>query len=173
MRLAKVMLVLAAAAAAVGAAALLAREAPTPSVIAPTPSFSLEGTVIRVADGDTLIARVGRTNERVRLVGINSPELGTCYGAQATAQARKLALNRPVRLIGDSTQARRDRFGRLLAYVQLPGARDLGRELISEGFARVYVFNRPFARLSTYRSSEAAARERSAGLWSACSTGSP
>ncbi len=169
MRLAKFLVVLAAAVAGVGSASLLAQGAPNPqSFIAATPLFSIQGNVTRVVDGDTLIARVGRTSERVRLIGIDAPEVGACYSAKATARARGLSLNRRVRLIGDRSQARRDRYGRLLAYVQLPSGRDLRQELIGGGFARVYVFNRPFARVSAYRASESTARTSEAGLWTAC-----
>jgi micrococcal nuclease len=127
--------------------------------------FTLRGKVTRVIDGDTLIARTGRGSERVRLIGIDSPEVGTCYAANATAMARTLALNRRVTLQGDRTQSRRDRYGRLLAYVRLPGGRDLGRDLIRAGRARVYVFNRPFGRLVSYRAAEAAAIAGRLGLW--------
>jgi micrococcal nuclease len=169
MRLVKILVVLAAAVAGVGSASLLAQGAPNPqSFIDATPSFSLRGNVTRVVDGDTLIARVGQTSERVRLIGIDTPEVGACYSAKATARARGLSLNRRVRLIGDRSQARRDRYGRLLAYVQLPDGRDLGRQLIAGGFARVYVFDRPFARVSAYRASESTARTNEAGLWTAC-----
>jgi endonuclease YncB( thermonuclease family) len=107
---------------------------------------------------------------RVRLIGINAPELGACYAVQATAMARTLALNRRVTLQGDRTQSQRDRFGRLLAYVRLPNKRDLGRELIRAGRGRVFVFNRPFARLRSYRTAEVAAIERRLGLSGACVT---
>jgi micrococcal nuclease len=132
--------------------------------------FSLNGRVTRVVDGDTLIARVGRRSERVRLIGINAPEVGRCYASQATAMARKLALSRRVTLQGDRTQSRRDRFGRLLAYVRLPGKgnRDLGRELIRAGRALVFVFNRPFARLRSYRAAQVAAIAGRLGLWGVC-----
>jgi len=65
-------------------------------------------------------------------------------------------------------QARRDRFGRLLAYVTLPNRQDLGRRLLSGGFARVFVFRRPFGRVASYRAAEQAARNDARGLWSAC-----
>jgi micrococcal nuclease len=173
-RLAKILIVLAAAAAGVGSASLLAHGAPNAqSFVAATPSFSLQAKVRQVVDGDTLIARVGRTSEHVRLIGIDAPEVGVCYSAQATARARGLSLNRRVLLIGDRTQARRDRYGRLLAYVRLPSGRDLGQALIGGGFAKVYVYARPFARLSAYRTSESTARSGRHGLWSACSTSQP
>lgn len=122
------------------------------------------GLVTRVADGDTLAVRVaGGREERVRVLGIDTPELGDCGADEAAAAARSLALGRRVSLTGDATQAGRDRFGRLLAYVGLPGGRDLGLELLRRGLARVYVYGRrPFERLGAYRRAEAAARRRTA-----------
>src|SRR5262245_17084902 len=124
--------------------------------------------VTRVVDGNTLIARIGRRSNRVRLIGIDTPELGACYAVQTTAMARALASNRRVTLQGDRTQSLRDRFGRLLAYVRLPSTRDLGRELIRAGRGRVFVFNRPFVRLRSYRAAEVAAIAGRRGLWGAC-----
>jgi micrococcal nuclease len=165
-----VLLVVAAFAGYVLAIAATREGAAAPEAVAVPAWFTLSGKVSRVVDGDTLIARLRLRSERVRLIGINAPEKGACYGANATAMARTLALNRRVTLQGDRTQSRRDRFGRLLAYVRLPGGRDLGRELIRAGRARVFVFNRPFARLASYRAAEAAAIAGRVGLWSACVT---
>jgi micrococcal nuclease len=173
LRFLKVMGVFAAAAAGVGAAALLANGAPMPrSSVSVSPSFSLQGSVSRVVDGDTLIVAVGRKSERVRLIGIDAPELGSCFSAEASTRARRLSLDRSVRLLGDRTQARRDRYGRLLAYVRLPNGHDLGRDLIAGGFATVYIYNRPFTQLAAYRTSELAARSKRSGLWATC-PGSP
>lgn len=67
-----------------------------------------------------------------------------------------------------ASAATRDRYGRLLAYVRLPGGADLGRKLLLGGFAEVYVFNTAFRRLGTYESAEALAESLGRGLWSAC-----
>ena len=121
--------------------------------------FTQRGVVTQVVDGDTVWVRLasGR-NEKVRLIGIDAAERGTCYAAAATDRARRLALSQPVVLRGDRTQDTRDRYGRLLAYVWLPGGRDLGYQLLAGGFAKVYVFRDPFQRLAAYRSARAARR---------------
>ena len=71
-------------------------------------------------------------------------------------------------LKGDATQATRDRYKRLLAYVWLPGGKDLGYQLVAGGFAKVYVYDRPFRRLSAYRSAESSAKGTTAGQWKTC-----
>jgi micrococcal nuclease len=129
---------------------------------------ALRGKVIFVPDGDTVYVRTADQRERVRLIGIDTPERGECDAGKATALARRLALGRAVELVGDPTQARRDRFGRLLAYVSLPDGRDLGYEELARGYGRVYVFARPFRRLSGYRGAERIGRTHADSIWRRC-----
>ncbi len=141
---------------------------------AETGRFALRGTVIHVVDGDTLDVRLaGGRRERIRLIGIDTPELrpAECFGSQAKTRARQLAQGKRVRLIGDTSQDTRDRYRRLLAYVVLPGGPDLGRRLIAEGFGKVYVYDRPFQRVSGYRAAERTARSGVRGLWNGCAAG--
>jgi len=136
--------------------------------------FVFTGTVSRVVDGDTLdVILASGKKERVRLIGIDAPERGACFSSQATVRARQLALRKRVTLRGDTTQATRDRGGRLLSYAHIGGRVDLGAALIQQGFGRVYVYSRPFARLSSYRKSEAAAKASGRGLWASCGTKVP
>ena len=135
--------------------------------------FTVRGKVSQVVDGDTLQVTVANGKvERVRLIGIDAPERGACYAARATAAVRLLADGKTVTLRGDATQATRDRYGRLLAYVWLPGGTDLGFRMVGGGFAKVYVYNnKPFGRLAVYRNAEAAAHKK--GLWTGCGTDAP
>jgi micrococcal nuclease len=154
------LLLLALAAAALAASAQPAHEG----------AFALRGTVTHVVDGDTLSVRLdsGRS-ERVRLIGIDTPERGACMSARATGQARKLADDRRVVLRGDASQDTRDRYGRLLAYAWVRG-RDLGYQQVAAGLARVYVYERPFQRLSAYRRAEQLGRGRPQSVWRVCRT---
>ncbi|HZR94064.1 MAG TPA: thermonuclease family protein, partial [Gaiellaceae bacterium] len=135
-------------------------------------AFTYTGTVVHVVDGDTLDVQVqGQGKVRVRVIGINSPERGACYFRQATNRAVALASGKSVVLHGDRTQATHDRYGRLLAYVDVRGGADLGLQLIRGGYAKAYVYGgRPFLRVGPYRSAEADARAAGAGMWS-CNSG--
>ncbi len=150
----------------VAGAAALAGAAQTAS----SGTFTFHGTVTRVVDGDTVHVAVAGRDEKVRLIGIDTPEVGQCDAAKATALARRLAQGRPVTLVGDATQATRDRYGRLLAYVDLPGGRDLGYQELAHGYARVYIYDRPFQRLAAYRRAEQVGRTRPDSLWRRCNT---
>jgi endonuclease YncB( thermonuclease family) len=137
-------------------------------------AFTSRGTVTHIVDGDTLDVRLtsGKT-ERIRLIGIDTPERGVCYFSQATARARQLAMSKQVVLRGDPTQDTRDRYGRLLAYVWLPGGKDLGYQLISGGFAKVYVYRNPTpVRLSECRRCrEGRDRRAMEGMCTGCCAG--
>jgi micrococcal nuclease len=133
-------------------------------------------TVVRAVDGDTLKVSVGGRVESVRVLGIDTPEThrpGTpieCGGPQASAHMAALApAGTGVSLERDRTQARRDRYGRLLAYVLLPGGRSIGAEQVRSGWAMAYVYDgRPVARYPSLRRLEATARATGRGVWGVC-----
>jgi micrococcal nuclease len=151
--------------AALGVAALLATAAQT----ANTGRFTLRGTVTYVVDGDTVDVRLtsGRT-ERIRLIGIDTPERGRCDAAKATTYARSLAQGRATVARGDATQATRDRYGRLLAYVWLPDGRMLNRVMIDKGYAQPLTIPPNVAFADVFRAGARAARQAGLGLWRAC-----
>jgi micrococcal nuclease len=132
----------------------------------PSGAFTKQGMVTYVVDGDTVdVTLRGGGRERVRLIGIDTPESGSCYAERAAAQARRLALRKRVVLKGDPTQDTRDRYGRLLAYVWTAAGKDVGYQLVGGGFAKVYVYAAPFQRLAAYRRAEVSARSAARGVW--------
>lgn len=127
-----------------------------------------QGLVTHVVDGDTLRARIDRSTERVRLIGVDAPERGECYSTRSTELLRELAQGTVIRILGDSTQRERDRFGRLLAYVVLPDGIDAGEVLLERGAAVVFETRPPFARHDAYIEAQAEAARATAGLHGAC-----
>lgn len=88
--------------------------------------------VIDVIDGDTIEVMLSGEIQRVRYIGVNTPELGEpCY-REATAANRKLVKDKVVTLYSDETDT--DRYGRLLRYVFV-GDVLVERELVARGFA--------------------------------------
>ena len=94
--------------------------------------------VVSVVDGDTIELEDG---SRVRYLGIDTPETGEgkgqamYYAAEATEFATQLALNKEVTVILDAKSPARDRYGRLLAHLQLEDGRIVNEELVRNGFA--------------------------------------
>lgn len=137
-----------------------------------------EGTlasVVSVTDGDTLTVEINGANERVRLIGINAPEAGECFAAEATAQLRNLTVGTTVRLVIDQTN--RDDFGRLLRYVFVEDA-DRGtvfvnEVLVSGGFAIANRYAPDTARADDLDAAQTTAQEAERGLWSPGACGPP
>jgi len=156
---------------ALGAVAVSALALVASGPAAPNERLTHRGTVVHVVDGDTVDVRLrSGARERVRLLGIDTAEHGACWFAQSSSRTRKLALGKRVVVRGDPTQDSRDRYGRLLASVWLPGGSDLGYKLVAGGFAKVYVYDGAFRRLSAYRIAERGARRASRGLWGRCAS---
>jgi micrococcal nuclease len=150
----------------VAAAATLVGLAGLDADAATSGRFTMQGTVTGVTDADTIRVALRNGNvEEVRLIGIDAPERGACFASKATAIARSVAQGKPVTLKGDATQDTRDRYGRLLAYVWLPGGKDLGFHVVARGAAKTYVYARPFQRLSAYRAAEERGRRVTPSVW--------
>ena len=141
------------------------------------PPAALTGTVTWIYDADT--CRID-PHGQVRLLGIDAPErsasdrdqafiklgvaakhLRPMYGAGLAWMIRHVK-GQVVTLVQDQTK--RDRHGRLLAYVHLADGRLLNRVLLEEGL--VIVYRRfPFTHENDFLTAEATARQRGKGLW--------
>ena len=109
-------------------------NATSTAAVAPTISpTTSESFLIRVIDGDTIVVNVDGVEEKVRLVGIDTPERGECGFAEAT-QALRLLLSFPNLGLIEAGGDDRDRYGRLLRYLDIDG-QDPGLELIRAGLA--------------------------------------
>jgi micrococcal nuclease len=129
---------------------------------------SLEGTVVRVVDGDTIHVRLGERVEKVRYIGVNTPEVhhprkGEEPGGRAAMTVnRTLVDGRKVRLETD-VQAR-DRYGRLLAYVWV-GDVMVNAELLRRGYAQVMTIPPNVRHQALFVKLQRDARDAERGLW--------
>ena len=127
----------------------------------------------RVVDGDTIHVRVDGRRETVRYIGVDTPESvrpGTpvqCFAKRASAFNERLVEGERVRLELDLE--RRDRYGRLLAYVYR--ARDglfVNASLVRHGYAVPITVPPNVAHAGDFGRLASAARRKGRGLWSAC-----
>jgi micrococcal nuclease len=89
--------------------------------------FGTTTKVTRVIDGDTFETDTG---EKVRLIGINAPEISDIFGQEAKQHLSDLIENKTVDLQTDNISNDRDRFQRLLRYVILDGV-DINKKMVS------------------------------------------
>jgi micrococcal nuclease len=143
---------------------------PSPARSAEAPERSQPGQVERVVDGDTLVIMVDGVEQRVRLLGIDTPELprddryGEYLAQEAASFTRELVLGKRVLLSGDPRRKDRDEYGRLLRYVRLHDGRLLNAQLLRRGYAHVFA-RYPFERLDEFLTAQDRAREEGLGLW--------
>ena len=148
-------------------------SAPSPYPLPGGERGELSGTVVRTVDGDTVWVQLGSRIEKVRYIGIDTPEMhhptrGEEPGGRAATEInRGLVGDRPVRLEPDVQL--RDRYGRLLAYVWVtrPDGAELmvNAELVRLGYAQVLTVPPNVRHAELFRKLAAEAREQRRGLW--------
>lgn len=140
---------------------------------APPPAEALAGeaaVVLRVFDGDTLLVELGGREERVRLIGVDTPEIeredvaAQPFADEATAFVRGLVDGRSVTLRADPSSRDRDVYDRLLRYVILADGRVLDAEIIRSGLGFAYT-RFPYERMEDYVALEREARAAERGVW--------
>jgi micrococcal nuclease len=131
-------------------------------------------TVVRVVDGDTVRVKLGGAEERVRLIGVDTPEthgpggLRECFGQEATTQMQHLLpAGTVVRLVRDAEP--RDRYQRLLAYVyRRKDGLFVNLAMARDGFAAALTIPPNVAHTDEFVAAAADARQASKGLWGRC-----
>ena len=119
--------------------------------------------VSRVVDGDTVEMSTGQT---IRIIGVDTPEVGQpCY-AEAAAALRAVVQGQPVRLTPGARDDV-DRYGRLLRYLDTAGGVDAGLQMINQGWAIARFDSRDgygrHAREASYVAADAASLAQACG----------
>lgn len=130
--------------------------------------------VVRVVDGDTIVVRIDGQEEKVRLIGINTPESVDprkpveCFGKDASKHAAELLPEgTAVRLVRDVEA--RDRYQRLLAYVyRADDGLFVNLAQVTDGFAEPATYPPNVAHVDEFAAAARTARDRNIGLWAAC-----
>ena len=158
-------------------ASVLAGCTPAP-IGTPVPSgapavLGLSAEVTAVVDGDTIDVRTAGGTERVRIIGIDTPEIGRdgtadeCYAQEAREYVNDALYGRTVELYPDPTQDDADRYGRLLRHV-IVDDRSIAEEAIAAGMGYEYTYDEPYGGQDAHKAAQDAAAAAGAGLWSAC-----
>lgn len=131
------------------------------------PSTATEAWVKYVHDGDTLFLQDGR---KVRLLGINTPEIGAhleCYGNEATAALRAM-LPKGTHVWVQPDLEPLDQYGRSLLFIYMDDATNVNLALLAQGDAELMQFEPNYLLSDQLHAAESAARDAGLGLWGAC-----
>jgi micrococcal nuclease len=128
-------------------------------------------TVVRVVDGDTIVVQINGIAKKVRLIGLDTPEIVDsrkpveCFGKEASDEAKKILSGKQIRLETDPSQGAYDKYGRLLAYVFLTDGTNLNKMMIENGYGYEYTYDMPYKYQTEFKQAEKEARENKRGLW--------
>lgn len=125
--------------------------------------------VVKVVDGDTVDIFYKGQKKRVRLVGINTPEIYSRppqrYSKEASTFTKNLLKGEYVYFIHDTLSAKQDRYGRLLGYLyRYPDGLFVNAEILRQGYARVYT-RFPFEHKWYFKKLDEHAKRSNKGLW--------
>lgn len=122
-----------------------------------------------VIDGDTYVVWGNGVKEKVRVLGIDTPEkkggfrVEGCFGDHASEYAKNALDGKKISLLLPKRQDSQDQYGRLLRYVFLDG-KDFGAHLIENGYASAYK-KFPHERKNMYEALEKTAQKNKIGMW--------
>lgn len=137
-----------------------------PAVDGPTAT----GTIVSITDGDTVRMLVDGQELRVRLIGLDTPELRDpleCFGPEATAALEALAP--PGTQVGYAyDRDSRDRYERELLYLFTADGTLINLTLVERGYAEALLVEPNDRYWPELQAAERAARDAGLGLWGAC-----
>lgn len=124
--------------------------------------------VTRVVDGDTIVVDIDGVSEKVRLIGVDTPETVhptkgvEPYGKEASNFTKAQLEGKKVRLEFDVQE--RDKYGRLLAYIWLDN-KLFNETLVEKGYAQIATFPPNVKYVERFKAAQQRAREANLGLW--------
>lgn len=146
---------------------------PAPPPVAPTGDTL---PVVEIYDGDTIAVLLHGQREKIRLIGVDTPETKDprrpvqCFGREAAAWTKQTLRGHTVRIETDSSQGERDKYGRMLAFVWLDDGLFLNQALIEQGYAHEYTYaSVPYKYQAVFQRAEREAEIGERGLWSPAS----
>ncbi len=126
-----------------------------------------------VVDGDTFKVKIDHKEEKIRILGLNTPEAYNfkdrkreCFGKEASAKAKEILKNQKVFLELDNSQSKVDKYGRLLRHVFLEDGTNFAELMIKEGYGFEYTYHGLAHKYQTsYREAQKEAQKAKKGLW--------
>jgi len=126
--------------------------------------------IVRVVDGDTFVIDYNGKNEKVRLIGVDTPESvhpdeqkNTAFGNEVSSYSKRMLMGKRVQIEFDVEK--RDKYGRLLAYVYIDGQM-YNKLLLERGYAKIATYPPNVKYVEDFKSLQKQARENKVGLWS-------
>jgi len=128
-------------------------------------------SVVRVVDGDTVVVAKDGKEDKVRLIGVDTPETVDprkdvqCFGKEASAYLTALLTGKTITMEADTTQDNIDKYGRLLRYIYLEDKTLVNKAIIENGYGFEYTYNIPYKFQAEFKTAQNYASTNKLGLW--------
>ena len=144
------------------------------AAVQPDASGRVHGSIISVADGDTVVVRFATGTETIRLIGVDTPETVhptkpvECFGPEASAHTKQL-LPKGTKVYVMRDAEARDRYQRLLAYVYRSGDNlFINEDLVAGGWGVPLSIAPNDAYETDFAAAAHLAQQSRLGLWGRC-----
>jgi micrococcal nuclease len=122
--------------------------------------------VVKVNDGDTITVLLGGKRERVRLIGIDTPELHQGpWGQRAKRHLQELLSTSQGTASLEFDIEKRDKYGRLLSYVWTTDRRMINIQMLRDGYAMLFTVTPNIRYVDEFKKAQDEARSKSLGIW--------
>ena len=129
-------------------------------------SAAIAADVVRVIDGDSIVVSISGQAEEIRLIGIDAPEMGQRpWGRKAREHLKEILLRSSNRVSVFYDVQRRDKYGRLLAYVRTAYGGLANAEMLKDGYAALFTLPPNVSYADEFRAAQEYARKRRLGIW--------
>jgi len=122
--------------------------------------------VIEVHDGDTVSVIINKRQEKVRLIGIDAPEIGQKpWGKNAKEHLETLLSSSGGKVTMEFDVDKWDKYGRMLAYLWTPKREMINLLMIRDGYAMLFTFPPDVKHADELKAAQMEARDRGLGIW--------
>ncbi len=129
-------------------------------------SAAIAADVVRVIDGDSIVVSMSGQAEEIRLIGIDAPEMGQRpWGRKAREHLKEILLRSSYRVSVAYDVEKRDKYGRLLAYIRTADEVLANAGMLKDGYAVLFTLPPNVRYVDEFRAAQESARERRLGIW--------
>ena len=127
---------------------------------------NLSVKIVRVNDGDTVTIFANGKKERVRLIGIDAPELGQRpWGRRASRHLKEIIDGSGNTVTVELDVEKRDKYGRVLAYLWTDDRELINLRMIEDGYAVLFTIPPNVRHADEFREGQRKARQEGLGIW--------
>lgn len=142
-------------------------------LVVPTIAFAKNKEKVKLVkciDGDTAIFKIGKEEEKVRFLAINTPEYSKnkkeSFGKESSDYTcKKLEKGEKIELEYDPASEKRDKYGRVLAWIFVDD-KLLQEDLVSKGYAEIKYVYKDYLYVGKLEKKQEKAIEKKIGMWS-------